>query len=121
MVQLLVVVRDDVAAGENVFQVLGEIGVDRHHVFEVAVLGAIFHHQNLAVALDDGGLDLSYFFVHQNFVRKFAVENLLADFRDTLRAERIGGAGPAERRLRLFVGLEQRLVGPFRGGRRRWG
>ncbi len=117
MVELLVVMGCYVAAGENVFQVLGEFGVDRHHVFEVAVLRTIFHHQDLAVAFDDGGLDLSYFFVHQNFVREFAVENLLADFRDTLRAQRIGGAWPAEGRLRLFVGLEQRLVGPFRGGR----
>ena len=55
MMQLLVVVGGDVAAGENVFEVLGEFGVDRHHVFEVAVDGAVFHHQDLAVAFDDGG------------------------------------------------------------------
>jgi len=55
--------------------------VDRHHVFEVAVDGAVFHHQNLSVALNDSGLDLADFFVHQNFVRQFAVKNLLADFR----------------------------------------
>ena len=53
VVQLLVVVGADVAAGENFFQVLRELGVDRHHVFEVAVHGAILHHQDLAVALDD--------------------------------------------------------------------
>jgi hypothetical protein len=79
---------------------------------------AIFHHQNLAVALDDGGLDLADLFVHQHFVRQFAVENLLADFRHTLRAQRIGGARPAERWLGFFVGLEQRLVGPLGRGRR---
>ncbi len=118
MVELLIVVGGDVAAGENVLEVLGEIGVDRHHVFEVAVDGAVLHHQNSAVALDDGGFDLADLFIHQHFVRQFAVENLLADFRDTLGAERIGGAGPAERWLGFFVGLEQRLVGPFRGGRR---
>src|SRR5580692_1157261 len=118
MVELFVVVGHDVAAGEDVFQVLGEFGVDGHHVFEVAVFRAVLDHQNLAVAFDDGGFDLAYFLVHQNFVRQFAIENLLADFRHTLRAQRIGGAGPAEGWLRLLVGLEQRFVGPFRGGRR---
>ena len=118
VVQLLVVVRGDVAAREDVFQVLGEFGVDRHHVFEVAVLGAVFHHQNLAVALDDGGLDLADLLIHENFVRQMAVENLLTDFRNTLRAERIGRAGPAERWLGLLVRLEQRLFGPLRSGRR---
>ncbi len=86
MMELLIVVGGDVAAGENVFQVLGEIGVDRHHVFEVAVHGTIFDHQNLAIAFDDGGLDLADLLVHQNFVRQLAVENLLANFGDTLRA-----------------------------------
>ena len=47
VVQLLVVVGADVAAGEDFFQVLEEGGVDRHHVFKVAVLGAILHHQDL--------------------------------------------------------------------------
>src|SRR5580658_10045702 len=117
MVKLFVVVGGDVAAGEDIFEVLGEFGVNRHHVFEVAVLRAVFDHQNFAVAFDDGGFDLADFLVHQHFVRQFAVENLLANFRDTLRAQRIGGARPAEGRLRLLVGLEQRLVGPFWRGR----
>ena len=38
VVQLLVVVGLDVAAGENVFEMLREFGVNRHHIFEVAVL-----------------------------------------------------------------------------------
>jgi len=82
--KLFVVVGDDVAAGENVFQVLGEISVDRHDVFEVAVLGTIFYHQNLSISFDDGGFDLADFLVHQNFVRQFSVEDLLTDFGDTL-------------------------------------
>ena len=118
MMQLLVVMGGDVAAGENVFQMLRELGVDRHHVFEVAVRRAILHHQDLAVALDDLRLDLADFFVHQHFMRQMAVENLLPDFRHTLRAQRIGRARPAQRRLRLLVRLEQRFVGPLRRGRR---
>ena len=108
----------DVAAREYFFEMLGEFGVDRHHVFEVAVLRAILDHQDLAVALDDLSLDLADFFVQQNFVGQLAIENLLTDFRHTLRTERVRGARPAERRLRFFVGLEQRLVGPLRRGRR---
>src|SRR6266852_4116289 len=64
------------------------------------------------------GLDISDFFVHQNVDRQVAVENLLPNFRHTLGTERIGGTGPAERRLRLFPGLEQGFIGPF-GSRRR--
>ena len=106
--------RDDVAAGEDFFQVLEERGVDGHHVFEVAVHGAILHHQDLAVALDDLRFDLADFLVEQDLVVDLAVDDLLPDFRDAAGAERIGGAGPAERRLRLLIGLEQRLIGPFR-------
>ena len=51
-VQRGIVVRADVAAGEYVLQVLEERRIDGHHVFEVAVDGAILHHQDLAVALD---------------------------------------------------------------------
>ena len=102
IVQLFVVVGADVAAREDVFQVLEEGGIDRHHVFEVAVHGAILHHQDLAVALDDLRLDLADLFVQQNLVRQFAVDDLLPDLRDATRAQRIGRAGPAERRLLLF-------------------
>ena len=87
MMELLIVVSTNVAAGENLFQVAGEVGVDRHYVFEVPVSRTILHHQNPAVALNNLGLDLPRFFVHQNFNRQFAVENLLTDFRNALGAE----------------------------------
>ena len=90
-------------------------GVDRHHVFEVAVDGAVLHHQDLAVALDDLGLDLADLLVEQDFVGQLAVDDLLADLRNALGAERVGGAGPAERRLLFLVGLQQRLVAPLGG------
>ena len=81
-------------------------------------IGAILHHQDLAVALDDLGLDLADLLVHQDFDRQLAVEDLLADFGNALGAERIGRARPAQRRLRLLVRLQQRLVGPLRRKRR---
>ena len=114
IVELFVVVRADVAAGEALFEVLEERRVDRHHVFEMAVLRAVLHHQDLAVALDDLRLDLADLLVQQDFVGKLAVDDLLADFGDAARAQGIGLAGPAERRLRLFPGLQQRLVRPLR-------
>ncbi len=118
MMQLLVVMRRDVASGEHFLQMLRERGVDRHHVFEVAVGRAVFHHQNLAVALDDLRLDLADLLVHQHFMRQVPVENLLPDFRHALGAQRIGRPRPAQRRLRLFVRLQQRLFRPLRRGRR---
>ena len=118
VVQLLVVVRNDVAAGEHFFEVAREVGVNRHHIFEVTMFLAILDHQDLAVALDDLGFDLADFFVGQNFDGQLAIENLLADFGDTLRAQRVRGARPAQRRLGLLIGLEQGLVGPLGLGRR---
>src|SRR5206468_9113042 len=69
--------------------------------------------QDLAVAFHDSGFDLAHFFVEQHFVRQLAVEDLLADLRHALWAERVGRARPAERRLRLLVGLQQRLLRPL--------
>ena len=103
VVQLLVVVRADVAAREDLFQVLEELGVDRHHVFEVPVLGAILHHQDLAVALDDLRLDLADLLVQQDLVRQLAVDDLLANLRHALRAKRVGRPRPAQRRLLLLA------------------
>src|SRR5260370_29563446 len=47
-----------------------------------------------------------------------AVKNLLPYFGHALGTERISRARPAERRLRLFPRLEQRLIGPLRSRRR---
>jgi hypothetical protein len=118
IVQPGIVVGADVAAGEALFQVLEEGGVDGHHVLEVAVNGAILDHQDLAVALDDLGFDLAHLFVHQDRERLLAVENLLADLGDAARAQGIGLARPAQRGLGLLVRLEQRLFGPLRDKRR---
>src|SRR6266496_1510753 len=107
----------DIAAREDVFKVLRKVSVNRHQILEAAMLGALFDHPNFAVLLDDGGFDLADFFIEQHFVRQMAVENLLTDFGHALRAKRVGRARPAEWRLRLLVGLKQRLVRPL--GRRR--
>ncbi len=118
VVQLFVVVGANVAAREHVFQVLEERRIGGHHVFEVSVDGAVLHHQDLAVALDDGRLDFANLLVAQDFDRQLAVEDLLADFRDALRAQRIGLARPAELGLLLLPALQQRLVGPLGRERR---
>ena len=105
----------DVAAGEALFEVLEEGRIDGHHVFKVAVLGAVLDHQDLAVALDDLGLDFAHLLVEQHFVGQLAVENLLANFGDALGAERVSGAGPAEGGLFFLPGLEEGLFAPLGG------
>ena len=108
----------NVAAGEDLFQMLEKRSVHGHHVFKVTVDRAVLHHQDLAVALDNLRLDLASLLVHQDFDRQLAVNDLLTNFRDALRAERIGGARPAQWRLRLLVRLQQGLVRPLRRKRR---
>jgi hypothetical protein len=113
VVELLVVVGADVAAGEDVFEVLHHRRIDGHEVLEVAVNGAVLDHEDLAVALDDLSLDLADLLVEEDLVGQLAVDDLLADLGDALGAERVGGARPAERRLLLLVALEQWLIGPL--------
>ena len=114
VVELLVVVGADVAAGEDLFEVLEEGGVDGHQVFKVAVDGAVLDHEDLAVALDDLRFDLADLLVEEDLVGELAVDDLLTDLRDALGAERVGGAWPAEGRLLFLVALEQGLVAPLR-------
>ena len=83
--------------------------------FEVAVDGAVLDHEDLAVALDDLGLDLADLFVEEDLVGELAVDNLLADGGHAAGAEGVGGAGPAEGRLLFLVALEEGLVGPAGG------
>ena len=115
VVELLVVVGLDVAAREDLFEVLEEGGVDGHDVFEVAVDGAVLDHEDLAVALDDLRLDLADLLVQEDLVGELAVDDLLADLRDATRAEGVGRAWPAEGRLLFLVALEQRLIAPLGG------
>ena len=117
IVELLVIVGAHVAAGEALFEMLEERGVHGHEIFKVAVDGAILDHENLAVALDDLRLDFANLLIQKDFVGKLAVEDLLANGRDALGAERIGGTGPAEGRLFLLPALEQGLVAPLGGER----
>jgi hypothetical protein len=112
--KLVIVMSADVAARESLFEVLEEGRVDAHDILEVAVLEAVFDHKDLAVALDDLGLDLSDFLIKKDLVRELAVNDLLADLRDALRAERVGGARPAERRPGLLKRFKQRLIRPVR-------
>ena len=118
VVQLLVVVRADVASREHLLEVLEERRVHRHHVLEVAVEGAVLHHQDLAVALDDRRLDLADLLVEEDRHVLLAVEDLLPRLARAGRAERVGLARPAERRLGLLIRLQQRLVRPSRRERR---
>ena len=61
-----------------------------------------------------GRLDLADLLVEQHLVVALAVENLLARLAHADRAQRVGLARPAERRLHLLPRLLQRLVGPLR-------
>src|SRR5215469_14105155 len=84
----------------------------------MAMLRAILHHEDLAIALDDRSLDLADFFVEQNFGGQVTIENLLADFGYALGTQRVGAARPPQRRLGLLIRLQQRLVRPLRRRRR---
>ena len=115
VVQLLVVVRPDVAPGEDVFQVLEHRRVDRHHVFEVPVQRALLDHHDLAVSLDDVGLDLADLLGEQDLDTSCAPSRI--DWR--LRARRSDRANRFRAASRVSASvfcqrLQKGLVGPAR-------
>ena len=60
IVQIFVVVCADVAAGEVRLDVLEELRVDGHDVFDASVCRTILDHPDFVVALDDRGFDLAH-------------------------------------------------------------
>ena len=112
VVEALVGVGGNVATRKGLLEVPEERGVDRHHVFEVAVLGAVLDHQDPAVLLDDLRLDLSHLAVAEDLDGKLTVEDLLPHLGDAPGAERVRFSRPPQGRLRLLRGLQERLVRP---------
>src|SRR5262245_35579437 len=84
----------------------------------MAVQRTILHHDDLAVALENGRLDLANLLVEQHADVLLAVDDRLPRFAHADRAQRVGLARPAERRFGFLIRLQQRLVGPLR--RERW-
>src|SRR6266849_1602442 len=105
LVKIFVVVGGNIAAGELLLDVVEEFGVDGHHVFVVAVDGAVFDHPNFAVAFDNLRFDLADLLVHEVAPVFFAVNDGFAGFFDAIGTERIGLPRPAEGWLGLFPGL----------------
>jgi len=113
----LVVVGADVAAGEDFLEMLEECRVDGHDVLEMAMNGAVLHHQDLAVALQNGGLDFADLLGQQHVDVLFSVQNRLTRFTGAFGTERVSLPRPAQRRLRFLIRLEKRLLRPLRGER----
>jgi hypothetical protein len=110
--------RRKVAPGKQLLDPRHELRVDRHHIAADAVLVAGLFHQDLAVALDDVGLDLAGATVHQIGQLAPSRQDVFADFLHTLGAQRVGLPGPAERGKRALAALEQRPGCPSRVRRR---
>src|SRR6266478_2940865 len=105
LVQIFVVVCGNIAAGELLFDMIEEFGVDGHHIFVVAVDRAVLDHPDLAIALDNLRFDLADLLVHKVAPVLFAVNDGFASLFDAIRTERIGLPRPAEGRLGLLPGL----------------
>ena len=118
MMQLLVVVGFDVAAGENFFEVLRKFGIDGHQVFEVSVLRTIFDHPDLPIALNNVGFNLARCFtIQQRRKCRGALQDFLANLRDTFWTERVRLARPAQRWLGFLPRLQDWLIRPLGGER----
>ena len=114
IVETFVVVGRNVAAGEVLLDPFEELHVDRHQVFGLAVLRTVFDHPDLTIAFDDLGFDFADFLVKQLRPVLLAADDRFPRFLDAFRTERIGLARPAQSRLGLLPGLQQRLFRPLR-------
>ena len=117
-VQLSSLCAGNVASGEILLDPREEFRVHGHQVFAVAMDRAFLHHPDLAVALDDLRLDLADLLMNEVGPILLAAENRVARLGHAAGAQRIGRTRPAESRLALLVGLQQRLIGPLRSERR---
>ena len=99
--------------GKQRFEPLEERRVDGQRVGERAVHRAGLLDDDLAVALEDVRLDLADVLVDQRVDRLLAGEDPRARLADAGRAERIGGAGPAEWRLGSLLALQKRRRRPL--------
>ena len=111
--QVGVIVRADVAPGEILLNPSQEVHVHGHDVFVVAVDGAVFHHPDLAVALDDLRFDLAHLLVQKVLPILPAIDDRLAGFLDAAWTKRVGLAGETQLRLGLLPGLQERFLRPL--------
>src|SRR5438132_3006932 len=110
--KFFVAMRADVSSGKYFFEMAKELRVDRDHIFEMPVRSAVFNHQNLAVAFENRGLNLSEPLIHENAQILPAIQNLATRLAHTDWTKRICLSRPTERRLGLFPRFQERSIGP---------
>src|SRR5713101_2580740 len=79
----------------------------------MAMLGTIFGHPNLAIALDNLGLDFTYMLVDEHADFLPARNDVFARLNNALRAKRICCAGEAQCGFRFLPRFQQGLVRPL--------
>src|SRR5438270_10599434 len=94
--QRLVVVRLNVATGKHGLDVLEELRIDCHHIFEVTVDRTIFDHPDLSVAFNNLGFDLADLLIDEDGDILFSRENCFARFNDAVRTKRICRSWPTQ-------------------------
>jgi hypothetical protein len=104
----------EVATRIKLLDALEELRIDRHDVLEVAVLRAVFDHQDFSVALDDLRFDLARLSVDEIVEIATTAEDLVAHLFHASRTEAVGLARPTERRQRALFLSDQRRGRPLR-------
>ncbi len=95
-----------------------ELGIDRENVLEGPVFVARLAHEDLAVFLEDRGLDLAAVPVRQLREIALAADDRFAGLDHAARAQRVGLTRPAEWRVGALAALEQGARSPLRLTRR---
>ena len=106
--------RVEVAPGEERFDALEELRIDRERIGEGAVNRARLLDHDLAVPFEDGCRDLADVLIDQRFDRLFTRENARARLAHAGGTERVGRSRPSERRTGSLAALHERRRRPPR-------
>ena len=63
IMKLGIVVSPHITARECIFEVLEELSIDSHYIFEVTMKGTVLHHDDFAITLDNLCLYFTDFFI----------------------------------------------------------
>lgn len=103
----------EIASEEEGFDAFEKRGVSRHHVNELAVLGAGLAHDNLAVLFDDLRFDFTWMLVHQSFERRLAGNYRGANLLYASGAQTVSLARKSQRRSGAFIRLQKWTGSPL--------
>jgi hypothetical protein len=102
VMKFFIVVGVDISTRKHLLDVRKELGINRHHIFEMTMHWTILNHPDLAVAFNDLRLDFTNLLINKDTDIFLSAQDCFTRLDHAVRAKRIGSPGPAKGRLALL-------------------